>query len=86
MMSPTDGGGSWQEEYNLAVLVHGGTRFGSGRRALHHGFSVLGRRSMDRNMELRAKRCLDETDSRGSNLEASQRASRSSDVKPVIWV
>ena len=21
----TDGGGSWQEEYNLAVLVHGGT-------------------------------------------------------------
>ena len=27
----TDGGGSWQEEYNLVVPVHGGTWPGGGR-------------------------------------------------------
>ena len=40
-------------------------RPGSGRRALLHGYSVLGRRSMDRKKESRAKISLDEADSRG---------------------
>ena len=58
-MSPTErlklvrqmAAAGWQEEYNLAVLVHGGTRPWSRGRALHHGYSILGRRSLDRNME-----------------------------------
>ena len=40
----------------------------------------LGRRNMDRTMESRAKRSLDEADSRGSNVETSERTCRSSDV------
>ena len=50
------------------------------RRAFYHGHSTLGRRSMDRKMELRAKRSLDETDSRGSNVETGEGTSTSSDV------
>ena len=69
-----------KKEYDLPVFVHGNIRPRSGRRALHHGYSVLGRRSMDKKMELRAKRSLDEADSRGSNVEASERARRSSDA------
>ena len=36
--------------------------------------------SMDRKMESRAKRSLDEADSRGSNVETGKGTSRSSDV------
>ena len=66
--------------YNLPVLVYGSIRLLSGRGALHHGYSVLGRWSMDRKMESRAKRSMYETDSRGSNVKASERTCRSSDV------
>ena len=41
----TDGGGSRQKEYDFIVLVHGDTRHRSGRRAFHHGSSMLGSRS-----------------------------------------
>ena len=43
-------------------------------------FSVLGRRNVDRKMKLRAKRSLDEADSRGSNVETGERTQRSSDA------
>ena len=59
----------------------GGTWPGSGRGDLHHGHSVLGRRSMDREMESRAEISLDEADSRGSNVETGKMTSRSSDVR-----
>ena len=42
--------------------------------------SVLGRRSIDRKMESRAERSLDEADSRGANMETGKRTRRSSDV------
>ena len=43
----TDGSSSRQKEHNLSVLVHGSFWLGSGRRAFHHGHSVLGRRSLE---------------------------------------
>ena len=77
----TDGSCCRKKEYDLPIFVHGSTWPRCGRRALHHGHSVLSRRSMDRKMELRAKRSSDEADSRGSNVEASERAWRSGDVR-----
>ena len=56
----TDGSSSRQKEHNLSVVVHGSFRFGSGRRAFHHGHSVLGRRSLDWKMAARTKRSVDE--------------------------
>ena len=36
-----------KKEHGLPFLVHGGIWLGSGGRALHRGYSVLGRRSLD---------------------------------------
>ena len=69
-----------KKEYDFIVLVHGDIRPRGGRRAAHYGYSVLGGRSMDKKMESRAKRSLDEADSGGSNVETGERACRSSDV------
>ena len=80
----TDGSCRRQKEYDFIVFVHRNTRPGSGRRAFHHGYSVLGRRSMDRKMVSRAKRSLDEAESGGPNVETGKRACWSSD-RPVTW-
>ena len=56
---------------SLSLCMEGGIRPSSGGRALYHCYSVLGRRSLDLKMELRAKRRLDEADSRSSDEEAS---------------
>ena len=68
-----------QKEYDFIVLVHRDIR-PSGRRAFHHGCSVLGSRSMDRKMKSRAERSLDDAVSGGPNVETGERACRSSDV------
>ena len=70
----TDGSCGRQKEYDFLVLVHGGTWPGSRRRALYHGHSVLGRRSMDREVESRTKRSVDEANSRSSHVETGERA------------
>ena len=67
----TDGSCSRQKEYDFIVLVHGNIRPGSGRRAFHHGYSVLGR-SVDKKMESRAKRSLGEAESGGPNVETGE--------------
>ena len=69
-----------KKKYDFIVLVHRDIRPRSGRRAFHRGYSVLGRKSMDKKMEARAKRSLDEADSGGPNVETGERACRSSDV------
>ena len=76
----TDGSSSRQKEYDLIVIVHGGIRPRSGRRALHRGHSVLGRRSFDWNMAARTKRSVDQANSRSLDVEKGERACRSSDV------
>ena len=48
---------------------------------LHHGHSVLGRWNMDRKMAARTKISMAESVSRGSDVEAGERACRSSDVR-----
>ena len=73
-------GSSRQKEYDLIVLVHGGIRPGSGRRAFLRGHSVLGRRSLDWNMAARTKRSVDQANSRSLDVEKGERACRSSDV------
>ena len=77
----TDGSSSRQQEYDFSVLVHGSIWLGSRGGTFYFSHSVLGRRSMIKKMELRAKRSLDEVDSRGSNVKTSERARRSSDVR-----
>ena len=59
------------ETYGLEVVEELSTM------AIH---SALGRRSMDKKMESRAKRSLDEADSGGPNVETGERAGRNSDV------
>ena len=73
-----DGSCSRQKEYNFIVFVHGDIRPRSG--AFHHGYSILGRRSLAWEMVSRAKRSVDEAGSRRSDVEAGERACRSSDV------
>ena len=51
----TDGSCCRQKEHNFSVFVHGSAWPGSGRRAFHHGHSVLDRRSLDWKMAARTK-------------------------------
>ena len=53
-----DGSCGRKKEHDFAVFVHGSMWPRGGRRALYDGHSALGRRSMDREMELRAERSL----------------------------
>ena len=76
----TDGSCWGQKEHDIPSFVCGGILLPSGGRALHHGSSVLGRRSLDWKMASRAKRSLDEADSGGPNVETGERACRSCDV------
>ena len=76
-----DGSSSGQKRHDLSVLVHDSIWPCSGRRALYHGHSVLGRRSIDREMVSRAERSFHEADSQGSNVETGKRTSMRSDVR-----
>ena len=51
----------------------------------HRGHSVFGRRSLDRKMESRAERSLDEADSRGSNVETVMCETRDLCIKWPYW-
>ena len=75
-----DGSGSRQKEHDLSVFVHGSIWSGSGGGTFHCGYAVLGRRILDWKMVPGAKRSLDETGSRSSDVEAGKRTCRSSDV------
>ena len=75
-----DGSSSGQNEYSLAVLVHGSMWPRSGGGAVHHGHSVLGRRSLEWKMAARTKRSVDEANSRSSDMETGERTCRSRDV------
>ena len=50
-------------------------------RALQYGYPNLGRRGMDKKIVHGTPRSMAESDSRGSDVEASERACRSSDLR-----
>ena len=70
-----------KKECDFFVLVHGCVWPWSGRRALYCGNSDLGRRGVNWRMAHRTKRSMVEPGSRGSDVEAGERACGSGDVR-----